>query len=120
MAVMLDDKSEPGELYISENLEIYRVQGWFSQPSITIESVQNGHKVGGAVGCLNLEPFTRLELMQHSELCKVVKQAALQALHDNRVRTEMVETISSLRLQIIDLKDKIAELKLFGKEGAPR
>jgi len=120
MAVKLDDKSEPGEIYIGENLEIYRVQGWFSQPSITIESVQNGHKVGGAIGCLNLQPFTRLEDMTREQLITVVKEAAKQAVYSNKSRTEMVETITALRLQIVDLKDKVAELKLFGKEGAPK
>ena len=104
MSVELTTNTHPGDLYVSDIGEIFRIVFIQSKPSIDIEQIATGWRVGGAVGCLNLEPYTPIDDLSKEQLLEAVKWLA------NDCQQKLTSLIA-LKLLIAELKEQLFQLK---------
>lgn len=51
---------EPGDLFTTDGQDAWEVKSLCEQPTITLRNLRTGEETGGAVGCLNVQPFIAL------------------------------------------------------------
>ena len=52
--------SDIHELYTQSGGDVWRVEGYFDCPSVTIRNLETGERMTGGIGCLNFQHFQRL------------------------------------------------------------
>lgn len=95
--VTLDSNSRPGDLYIGRGGSVHSLKSFCLQPTATMENVSNGSIIGGGIGCLNLDEFSKVDSIKKSELIGLMEYLS--------------RCCESLRDSNIDLKEKLAALK---------
>ena len=54
------DASDVSGFYTTDGCDVWRLISYCREPTATMENVETKDRVGGAVGCLNLQPFVKL------------------------------------------------------------
>ena len=49
-----------GKFYTTDGTDVWKLAVYCDQPTATMLNVETGERRGGAVGCLNLQPFKKL------------------------------------------------------------
>ena len=102
MAVKLDEKSCPGDLYVNDLLGVYMLESFYSGPSATIQHAYSGEKKGGAIGSNNLENYRPISLLTKDELIGHIKKLVLN--------------MGAKREEIDKLKREVKQLKHEARE----
>ena len=53
---------KPGDLYTTDGQDLWRVESMCERPTITLRNLDSGERCGGAIGCLNLDPFEKARI----------------------------------------------------------
>ncbi len=56
-----------GKFYTTDGTDIWMLQSYCGQPTVTMVNVRTGDLRGGAVGCLNLQPFKKLVIEEKTK-----------------------------------------------------
>lgn len=54
------DKDDVGNYYTTDGEDVWQLIAYCVLPTATMENVRTKERKGGAVGCLNLQPFIKL------------------------------------------------------------
>ena len=49
-----------GKYYTTDGKDLWQLVSYCRDPTATMQNVRTEQKVGGAIGCLNLQPFIKL------------------------------------------------------------
>jgi hypothetical protein len=93
MAVELNQDSHPGDLYIDENGQLWRLLHYCTRPTATMEHVVSGTQVSGAVGSRNLEQFTRVREKGLAVIGDLVPRLAEELIAEKERRLEAMERL---------------------------
>jgi len=105
MSVKIRSETLPGDLYVDEHGQVYRLLSYCTQPTATMENVSHGSKVCGAIGSHSLQQFTEIADMTSDELVKIVTRLAFESRRNLEDRLVLKE-------EIIDLKERLYDLRV--------
>ena len=54
------NEKDLGKFYTTKGDDVWRLITYCSEPTATLENVETKERVGGVVGCRNLQPFIKL------------------------------------------------------------
>jgi len=110
MAVKLNDKTKPGDLYIDKQAKVSELFSFYTNPSAIIKNIVSGERTVGAIGSPNLEDFKKIEELDKAELL-IVLSHLVSALIDKRDKIqELLDKVDYLQIRIGNLQNEILEL----------
>jgi len=54
------NEKDIGKYYTTNGEDIWQLISYCREPTATMVDIRTGERIGGAVGCLNLQPFIKL------------------------------------------------------------
>lgn len=101
----------PGQLYIHDDGDLYFLHHYISGPSACVQNVETGSQTGGGIGCLNLEPFRKIQDVSNDVLIEVIKKLKGNLETSKRDRMERGEKILALQEKYLAVREELFELK---------
>lgn len=111
MSVKLNDKTEPGELYIDGGGNIHQLFSFCREPTATMRDVATGRQILGAEGSENLEQFRPLAKIDKGELLMATARLATNCAMLTEEKTGLVNQVIQQKLEIADLLNQLATIK---------
>ena len=107
MSIKLSEDLKPGDLFISDTDEVYKIKSICLSPSVTMENVVTGSTIGGGVECLNLNPFDPVSDLNRDDIVLLMKQLVSELELKNSELMSCKEKLIAIKEEYIQLKEEI-------------
>lgn len=108
-------KANIGDLYLGNNGQVFRIDSFCKEPTITMKNVVNTSKVGGGVSSLNMEPFVPISELNKSSLLTILESLASSCNGLVYQKIDLMNQLADSKLKIVDMKE--AELERREQEN---